>query len=138
MGPILCSYYEKSLVSSNSNSKLFRFHSAHPNEHRRQGKGRGVKKSESVQTSFMDGPFETGMFQSGFVCFFLFFFVCFFKELILTMYLILGWLFKIVFLESGENLKNYFSFLRRIETKEFLCGYFKLFSSKEFEKTFFF
>jgi hypothetical protein len=30
MGPILFLYYEESLVSSNLNSKLFRFHSAHP------------------------------------------------------------------------------------------------------------
>ena len=29
MGPILFLYYEESLVSSNLNSKLFRFHSAH-------------------------------------------------------------------------------------------------------------
>ena len=33
MGPILFLYYEESLVSSNLNSKLFRFHSAHPNLH---------------------------------------------------------------------------------------------------------
>ena len=33
MGPILFSYYEESLVPSNLNSKLFRFHSAHPNLH---------------------------------------------------------------------------------------------------------
>ena len=31
MGPILFSYSEESLVSSNLNSKLFWFHSAHPN-----------------------------------------------------------------------------------------------------------
>ena len=31
MGPILFLYYEESLVSSNLNSKLFWFHSAHPN-----------------------------------------------------------------------------------------------------------
>ena len=30
MGPILFLYYEESLVSSNLNSKLFWFHSAHP------------------------------------------------------------------------------------------------------------
>jgi hypothetical protein len=30
MGPILFLYYEESLVSSNLNSKLFQFHSAHP------------------------------------------------------------------------------------------------------------
>ena len=31
MGPILFLYYEETLVPSNLNSKLFRFHSAHPN-----------------------------------------------------------------------------------------------------------
>ena len=31
IGPILFLYYEESLLSSNLNSKLFRFHSAHPN-----------------------------------------------------------------------------------------------------------
>ena len=33
MGPILFSYYQESLVSSNLNSKLFQFHIAHPNVH---------------------------------------------------------------------------------------------------------
>ena len=33
LGPILFLYYEESLVSSNLNSKLFRFHSAHPNQY---------------------------------------------------------------------------------------------------------
>ena len=33
MGPILFLYYKESLVSTNLNSKLFRFHSAHPNLH---------------------------------------------------------------------------------------------------------
>ena len=33
MGPILFVEYEESLVSSNFNSNLFRFHSAHPNLH---------------------------------------------------------------------------------------------------------
>ena len=33
IGPILFLYYEESLVSSNLNSKLFRFHSAHPTVH---------------------------------------------------------------------------------------------------------
>ena len=33
IGPVLFSYYEESLVSSNLNSKLFRFHSAHPTVH---------------------------------------------------------------------------------------------------------
>jgi hypothetical protein len=32
MGPILFSYYEKSLVSSNLNSKLLWFHSVRPSE----------------------------------------------------------------------------------------------------------
>ena len=31
IGPILFLYYEEGLVSSNLNSKSFRFHSAHPN-----------------------------------------------------------------------------------------------------------
>ena len=31
MGPILCSYYDESLVSSNLNSKLLWFHSVRPN-----------------------------------------------------------------------------------------------------------
>ena len=31
IGPILFLYYEESLASSNLNSKLLRFHSAHPN-----------------------------------------------------------------------------------------------------------
>ena len=31
IGPILFLYYEESLVSSNLNSKLHRFHYAHPN-----------------------------------------------------------------------------------------------------------
>ena len=31
IGPILFLYYEKSLVSSNLNSKQLRFHGAHPN-----------------------------------------------------------------------------------------------------------
>ena len=33
IGPILFLYYEKSLVSSNLNSKQLRFHGAHPNVH---------------------------------------------------------------------------------------------------------
>ena len=33
MGPILHLYYEESLVSSNLNSKLLKFHSVRPNEH---------------------------------------------------------------------------------------------------------
>ena len=33
MGPILFLYYGESLEPSNLNSKLFRFHSAHPNLH---------------------------------------------------------------------------------------------------------
>ena len=33
IGPIVFLYYEESLVSSNLNSKLLRFHSAHPNVH---------------------------------------------------------------------------------------------------------
>ena len=31
IGPILFSYYEESLVSSNLNSKQLKFHGAHPN-----------------------------------------------------------------------------------------------------------
>ena len=37
IGPILFLYYEESLVSSNLNSKLLRFHCAHPNVHGRKG-----------------------------------------------------------------------------------------------------
>ena len=33
MGPILFLYYEESLVSSNLNSKLLRFHSVRPSRH---------------------------------------------------------------------------------------------------------
>ena len=33
IGPILFLYYDKSLVSSNLNSNLLRFHRAHPNVH---------------------------------------------------------------------------------------------------------
>ena len=33
IGPILFLYYEENLVSSNLNSKLLRFHCAHPNVH---------------------------------------------------------------------------------------------------------
>ena len=34
IGPIVSLYYEESLVSSNLNSNLPRFHCAHPNVHR--------------------------------------------------------------------------------------------------------
>ena len=41
MGPILFLYYEESLVSSNLNSKLLRFHCAHPTVHLKK-----LKKNE--------------------------------------------------------------------------------------------
>ena len=50
MGPILFLYYEESLVSSNLNSKLFRFHSAHPNVHTDYGNtGQVFKRGKQNQ-----------------------------------------------------------------------------------------